>query len=86
MRETDASHGRRPDAHGRVRGEPARAPQAGTFEPLADPSGKPPAGSPTEGGAAAEDASENAFWLASAGYHTNWSSGSCPWSLVETRA
>jgi hypothetical protein len=44
------------------------APPADTSESLTDPGGKPPAGSPSEGGPVEPDASENAFWLASAGY------------------
>ena len=67
MRDTGVPHRRRPEARGRG-GEPARAPQASASEPLADPSGNTPAGSPSEGGAVGADASENAFWLASPGY------------------
>jgi hypothetical protein len=63
MSDAGAPHGRRPDARGHLRGEPADAPQAGTSEPLADPSG-----TPTEGGAVEADASEDGIWLASAGY------------------
>lgn len=68
MSDAGAPHERRPDARGRVRGEPASPPPARTSEPLTDPGGKPPAGSPIEGGAREADASENAFWLASTGY------------------
>jgi hypothetical protein len=68
MSDTGTPQGRRPGARSRVRGEPANTPSAGTSEPLADPSGKLPAGSPSEGGPVEPDASENAFWLVSAGY------------------
>ena len=59
---------RRPGARSRVRRERASAPEVGTSEPLADRSGKLPAGSPTEGGAVEPDASENGIWLSSTGY------------------
>ncbi len=68
MSDTGTPHGRRPGARSRVRRERASAPSGGTSKPLADPSGKLPAGSPSEGGAVEADASESAFWLASAGY------------------
>lgn len=68
MSDTGTPLGRRPDGHGRVRSERARAPSAGMSEPLADPSGKLPAESPSEGGTVEADATENAVWLVSAGY------------------
>ncbi len=68
MSDTGTPQGRRPGARSRVRREPASAPSAGASEPLADSSGNTPGGSPSEGGAVEPDASENAFWLASAGY------------------
>ncbi len=68
MRDAGAPKGRRSDGQGRVRGDRASAPAAGTSEPLADPRGKPPAGSPSDGGTVEPDASENAVWLVSAGY------------------
>ncbi len=68
MRDAGAPKGRRSDGQGRHRGDRASAPAAGTSEPLADPRGKPPAGSPSDGGTVEPDASENAVWLVSAGY------------------
>ena len=68
MSDTGAPQGRRAGARRRVRRERASAPSTGASEPLADLGGNTPAGSPAEGGAVEADASENAFWLASAGY------------------
>ncbi len=60
--------GRRPAARNHGRRPRASAPSSGTSEPVADPSAKLPAGALSEGGPVEPDASENAFWLVSAGY------------------
>ena len=66
MSDPEAPQGPQPDAGDRVPGKALSAPPAGATEPQAPPHGDQP--NPAEDGASEEDASDNAFWLASPGY------------------